>query len=131
VGSIEKTTWFYEKIELGELIGYEVPPSHPSNRKWVLVRKDKVFKPRVEDLDDLELIELLRKKDAKVLNFPYHIGIRELPIEIHDSEKYESQEDYIIFENFRFPNIDGMVNYLQSLGLQPQSARPAIDIGAP
>ena len=50
---------------------------------------------------------------------------------IHDSDRYENQEDYVVFENFRFSSPEEVINFLNDFNIPINDIRSAKDINAP
>lgn len=122
---------FYNLLESGELVGYAVRPTNPQNLRWILIKKEKSYSPRLDDIDDEDLIELIIKEHDYKIKHPYRVSIRELPELIHDSDRYENQEDYVVFENFRFSSPEEVINFLNDFNIPINDIRSAKDINAP
>ena len=60
---------------------------------------------------------------------PYHVLVQELKREAYESERYETDEDYLMNESYFFSNLDEVDEFVRSYGHKLENIEWPIEIG--
>ena len=65
------------------------------------------------------------------MRLPYHVSIRELRRDVHESGEYEDTGDYRLIENFYVSSLEEVQTILDKYDLSLEEAKLSADLDAP
>lgn len=123
-----------KKLTKGEQWGFRKEIDDPDYLGWILLVKRQLpiiyprdaYEPEEEEryLSLVELYEKLKKTPYQILNL-------ELRREVHESDVYETEEDYRFKQSLYFANLQEVENYLSDLGYDLNQIKHRSEIDAP
>jgi hypothetical protein len=117
-------------LERGDTLGFKKKTASDDVLGWILLSKAKphgrylAFLEEGEELDFVALQERYRR-------MPYHVLVQELKREAYESERYETDEDYLMNESYFFSNLDDVDEFVWSYGHKLENIEWPIEIGMP
>jgi bifunctional DNA-binding transcriptional regulator/antitoxin component of YhaV-PrlF toxin-antitoxin module len=117
-------------LERGDELGFIKKTDDDSYLGWILLRKRKPNE-RYESLLELgEDPDFIAKQDL-IRSKPYRITLLELRREVHESDKYEINEDYRLREKYDFSSLDEVEIFLEKFNYNLEDIKWRIEIDAP
>jgi hypothetical protein len=116
----------------GEQWGFRKPTNSPEYLGWVLIAKRQlptVWAKAAYDNDQSYSRAVEKHNDAQ--KTPYHVRVLELRRDIHESEGYESREDYRVSENYYFETLGEVKEFVESCGLTLEKVQSRSALDAP
>ena len=117
-------------LERGYQLGFEKSTDSPDHLGWILVCKrnpDDRYLSLLKPGEEPEFVanqELYRTR-------PYQVQVIELPKEVLESDRYESNEDYRVNQVHYFPTLDAVEEFVQKFGHTLTDIRWRSEINAP
>jgi len=122
------------KIELDkdEQWGFVKATEDSNYLGWVLLSKRFIPPPEsVGDPRDGDVYFQLKEHRKECEEKPYHIAVRELRRDAHESEDYESNEDYRVIENYYYSTLSEAVKKIEEMGYDINNIENGRKIDAP
>ncbi|HEX8733859.1 MAG TPA: hypothetical protein VF721_00960 [Pyrinomonadaceae bacterium] len=117
-------------LERGDCFGFVKQTNSNDYSGWILLNKLKPNDRYLSLLSPGEEPEFVIEQEFIRQN-PYHISIVELKREIHESERYETNEDFRLREYYDFSNLDEIEIFLKNLGFILEDIKWSSEINAP
>jgi len=117
-------------LERGESLGFQKETSTDDYLGWILLSKRQPDERYLTPLTHGEEPELV-KQQKLIRQKPYQILIQELRRDVHESDKYETNEDYRINESFYFADLDEVEAFVQNYGHTLKDIKWRVDLDAP
>lgn len=123
-----------KKLSKGEQWGFKKELEVPDYLGWILLVKRKppiihtrdAYQPEEEEIYT-SLVEL----HEKLGKTPYQILNLELRREVHESDAYETEEDYRFKQSLYFANLQEVEDFLSDLGYNLSDIKHRSEIDAP
>ncbi|MBD2300627.1 hypothetical protein [Nostoc sp. FACHB-190] len=122
-----------KKLNNGEQWGFKKDTNDPEYLGWILINKlpKLSFTPKKEDYLE-EYLYLIKVREAeKREKTPYHVIIKELRRDVHESGKYETGDDIRQKDNYYFSCIDDVEKFMHELGYSFDNIKHRVEIDAP
>ncbi|MEH2173845.1 hypothetical protein [Nostoc sp.] len=122
-----------KKLNHGEQWGYKKETDNDEYLGWILINKlpKLTFIPKREDYLE-EYLYLIKIREAeKRQKTPYHVLIKELRRDVHESGEYETGEDIRQKDNYYFSYIDELEKFIEELGYSFENIKHRSEIDAP
>ena len=119
-------------LQRGEEWGFRRETGDPEYLGWILVskRKPPILWPG-EEANNPAHYTKIREEAERLSRTPYHVKIRELRRDVHESGEYEQPGDYRLVENFYFESLRDVEQFLNGMNLTLEHIQPRILIDAP
>ena len=122
-----------KKLNNGQQWGFIKETDSDEYLGWILINKFPkfLFTPKREDYSE-EFIYLGAVEEAqKRENTPYHVIIKELRRDVHESGEYETGDDVRQKDNYYFGTIDEVEKFIEELGYSFDNIKNRSEIDAP
>ena len=121
-----------KRLDNGERWGFRKDTETPTYLGWILITKRKPspitpFDPKGEPERYSQWMEWRKE----LLRLPYHVAIRELRRDVHESDDYEDTDDYRLRENYYVSNLDEVQKILDNYNCKIEDARLSVELDAP
>ncbi len=121
-----------KKLNQGGQWGFRKETNDPNYLGWILIVK---YKPPIlysQELykDEAIYIRVVRKHE-KITKSPYHVHIVELKREVHESDNYQSEDDYRQRENYYFSTLNEVEEFITKLGYSFDNIKRRDELDAP
>lgn len=122
-----------KRLNNGEQWGFIKETDSDEYLGWILIHKFQkiLFPPKKEDYSDEELYEAYLETYRQRTETPYHVLIKELRRDVHESGKYETGDDVRQKDNYYFSTIDELENFIKELGYSFDDIKHRSEIDAP
>ena len=114
----------------GSELGFVKMTGDPEYLGWVLVSKQRPNARALSLMDPEEVGDFL-KEQALVEKRPYLVHLIELKRVVHESDRYETNEDYRMNEGHRFATLDEVGAFVRRFGLELEDIKWRADLNAP
>ena len=117
-------------LERGESLGFKKETGADDYLGWILLSKRQpddrylILLAPGEEPEFVKQQELIRQK-------PYQILVQELRKDVHESDRYETNEDYRINESLYFASLDEVEAFVQNYGYTLKEIQWRADLDAP
>ena len=122
-----------KKLNNGEQWGFIKETDSDEYLGWILINKLQklTFQPKREDYSEEYLYLRVLREAEKREKIPYHVLIKELRRDVHESEEYETGDDIRLKENYYFSCIDEVEKFIEKLGYSFDFIKHRSEIDAP
>jgi hypothetical protein len=117
-------------LEKGDTLGFEKETGTDEYLGWILLTKQKPHDRYLSLLAPGEEPEFVAKQEM-IRQKPYQVLIQELKKEVHESDRYETNEDFRINECYYFANVDEVEEFVRGYGHTLQNIKWPVEIDAP
>lgn len=122
-----------KKLNNGEQWGFIKETDSHEYLGWILINKlpKMTFTSQKKDYSEeyLYLIKLIEAEKRE--KTPYHVLIKELRRDVHESGEYETGDDIRHKENYYFSCIDEVEEFIEKLGYSFKNIKNRSEIDAP
>jgi hypothetical protein len=117
-------------LERGDTLGFKKKTANDDVLGWILLSKAKPHDRYLALLEEGEEPEFVAEQE-RYRRTPYLVLVQELKREAYESERYETNEDYLVNEAYFFSNLDEVEEFLLSYGRKLEDIKWPIEIGMP
>jgi hypothetical protein len=117
-------------LERGDSLGFKIDTGTVEYLGWILLSKAKPHDRYLSLFSPGEEPEFVSKQESIRRN-PYQVLIQELKREVHESDRYETAEDYRLNELHCFTSLDEVEAFVKSYGQTLDNIKWLIEIDAP
>jgi hypothetical protein len=117
-------------LDRGNTFGFHMETDDARYLGWILVQK---LKPHDRYLALLEPGEdpVFVEREERIRKSPYLVLVLELDREVHESDRYETEQDYRKKEQYWFGNLDEVDAFLSRYGKKLSNILWAADLDSP
>ena len=117
-------------LERGDVLGFVNETSDDRSLGWILLNKLKPHDRFLSVLEPGERPEFQAEQESIRMK-PYHVVVIELKRDAYEDERYETNDDYILNEQYDFQSLDDVEVFVQGFGKTLRSIKWASEIGSP
>jgi hypothetical protein len=117
-------------LERGDTLGFRKQTASDDVLGWILLGKAKPHDRYLALIEEREEPELVAQQE-RYRRTPYHVSVQELKREAYESERYETNEDYLLNETYFFSNLDEVEEFVRSYGHTLENIKWPIEIDMP
>lgn len=117
-------------LERGDVLGFRKQTASEDVLGWILLGKAKPNDRYLALLEEGEEPEFIAEQE-RYQRTPYHVSVLELKREAYESERYETDEDYLMNECYYFSSLDEVEEFVRRYGYTLANIMWRIEIGLP
>jgi hypothetical protein len=118
-------------LDLGTHFGFDKETDSTDYRGWILINKRKPNERYLALLEPGEEPEFVAEQEV-ILRKPYRVRVIELNRRVHESDDYETSNDYRLNESYDFSTLDDVNAFiLTKFGLDLENVRWMSELDAP
>ena len=117
-------------LERGYSLRFKKETSTDEYLGCILLSKQKPHDRYLSLLTPGEEPEFVAKQEM-IRQMPYQVLVQELKREAHESDKYETNEDFRANECYRFADLDEVEEFVQSYGHRLENIKWRVEIDGP
>lgn len=117
-------------LERGDQLGFKTHTGTEEYLGWILLSKQKPHERALSLLEPGEEPEFIARQEMIRKN-PYQVWVVELSRAAHESEGYETNEDYRLNQNHYFPSLDAVECFVRTYGHTLSEIKWPIEIDFP
>lgn len=120
------------KLEAGQQWGFKKATDDPNYLGWILISKRKISAPEPKESYYFEESYFMHLREFERLSkTPYHIMVKELRRDVHESGAYEDGSDYRQLDNYYFSTLDEAERFIEELGYSFENIKWRAELDAP
>jgi hypothetical protein len=117
-------------LDRGDPLGFRKQTASDDVLGWILLGKAKPHDRYLALLEEGEEPEFVAEQE-RYRRTPYHVSVVELKREAYESERYETNEDYLLNEAYFFSTLDEVEEFVRSYGHTLENIKWPIEIDMP
>ena len=117
-------------LDRSDELGFVKETTDPDYLGWILLSKRRAHDRYLSLLAPGEDPEFVERQEA-LRRRPYQVRVIELRRDVHESDRYETNDDYRVNEVHRFASLDEVEDFIRQFGHTLTAIRWRADIDAP
>lgn len=117
-------------LERGNVLGFTKQTDGPDYLGWILLQKMKPQDRYLQLLKPGEEPEFVAEQEL-YRSRPYQVRVIELDRNVHESDRYETEDDYRLHKQYYFSSLDEVEEFVASFGHTLENIKWRIEIDAP
>ena len=117
-------------LERGDTLGFKKDTGTDEYLGWILLGKQKPDDRYLALLAPGEEPEFVSKQ-GMIRQKPYQVLVQELKREVHESDRYETNEDFRVNDCYYFADLDEVDQFAQNHGHSLENIKWRVEIDAP